>query len=74
VTAIIGIGWSYVEQTPADDTVQITVPFAPGTENFLRISELIRRFTPANTDIQIQSVDGFILDESDLDLETFGDG
>lgn len=78
LTALIGPSWTYLEHDPGDDetpdpyTVRVVVPFAPGSDTFVSIERRLREITPANTDLVILSVEGFLLDLSELDQEAFG--
>lgn len=74
VIALAGAA-AYQEHDPDDPdgpppyTVWVLMPFAPSSDRFAMAERLIRRQTPANTDIVITSVDGFRLDESQMDQE-----
>jgi hypothetical protein len=76
--AAVGAGYAYREHDPDDDTsppkytIAITLPLAPSSETFRRAERILRRMTPANTDLLITSTDGFRLDSSQMDQEAFG--
>jgi hypothetical protein len=76
VTALIGPGWTYTEHIPGDATtpepgiLRIKLPFPPEGSRYLEARDLIREVTPAHLEIELESGEGFLLDESDLDLET----
>lgn len=77
VTRFVGAGWTYREHepavgSPAAYTIQITVPFPPGSAGYARLRSLLALITPANLEIFVSSADGFILDESGLDVEVLG--
>lgn len=70
-----GTGWSYAAHNPADigspavHTVRITagVPASALPDLLRRIGE----FTPAHVLLEIVSQDGFVLDQSQLDIQPF---
>ena len=76
VTALVGIGWTYEEHIPGDETsppantLRIRLPFPPEGSRYLEALAAIREVTPAHLDIIFESEAGFLLDESRLDLET----
>lgn len=78
ITALIGPGWTYEEHIPGDitsppvGTLRITLPFPPAGEAYDEALGQIREVTPAHLDIEFVSTAGFVLDESELDLEGFG--
>lgn len=79
LAALVGAGFSYEEfdtQDPGNTvpahTIRITLPYPPTSDRFARIERALTLITPANTDIILQSTAGFLLDESQLDQETFG--
>lgn len=78
VTALAGPSWAYLEHEPGDAaspdpyTVRVVVPFAPGSDTFLALERRLREITPANTDLVVVSVEGFLLDLSEMDQEAFG--
>lgn len=78
VTDLIGPGWTYEEHitgdgtSPAAYTLRITLPFPPAGSAYAEALTQIREVTPAHLDIVFESAAGFVLDESELDLEVFG--
>ncbi len=77
--AVAGAGTVYTEFDPQvasnvipKHTVRIEVPSAVDPDVAERIERVIRAFTPANTDIDIVSGAGFVLDISQLDTHDFG--
>lgn len=75
VTRLVGPGWTYAEHDGSDPsspppyTIRVQLPFAPTSRLYLLLERLLRDITPANLDIELQYVGGFILDESQLDQE-----
>jgi hypothetical protein len=75
VTDLVGEGWTYQEHIPGDattppvDTLRISLPFPPGASAYANALVQIREFTPAHLEIEFQSLGGFMLDESQLDVE-----
>jgi hypothetical protein len=75
VTALIGVGWTYEEHIPGDEssppegTLRILLPFPPESSRYREAVREIREVTPAHLEIELSSGEGFILDESLLDLE-----
>lgn len=78
VTDIVGPGWTYTEfvphgsGTPPIYTILIVLPYAPSSDIFMAAEARIREITPAHIDLQIDSNEGFVLDESELDQEGLG--
>lgn len=71
MNALVGSGsWSYEEEYPA---IRVATAFAPGSEAYLRLEAQIRGLTsfPAHLDIILESAEGFILDQSQLDQDVF---
>jgi len=69
VTEQIGLGWSYVEEAP--DTIRVTVPWQPGSEQFVLAGRVLEKMKPAAWKIVLGSEEGFVLDLSELDKEPF---
>lgn len=75
VTALVGPGWSYEEHiagdpgSPPENTILIHLPFPPASTYYAAAERLIRVITPAHLDLTVTFVDGFKLDESQLDQE-----
>lgn len=69
VTEQIGLGWSYVEEAP--NIIRVTVPWAPGSEQFLFAARVFDEEKPAAWEVVYGSDEGFVLDKSKLDLEPF---
>lgn len=78
VTALVGPGWDYEEHIPGDGTsppvgtLRITLPFPPEGSRYLEARDAIREITHAHLELEFESSEGFILDESRLDLEVLG--
>jgi uncharacterized protein YmfQ (DUF2313 family) len=66
---LIGPGVTYVEEDPY--TIQITVSFAPDSLDYRRLERIVRTFTPAHLAIVFTGDEGFILDDSQLDVDQF---
>lgn len=79
ITDLVGPGWSYLEHiegdpsSPPASTISIALPFPPSGSSYIEALREIREVTPAHLDIRFSSGHGFILDESHLDLEGFGE-
>lgn len=71
VTALVGPGWTYVEDA-ATYTLTIEIPYPPDSDFFRNLTRLIRTFTPAHLDIVVNSSSIFRVDVSDLDTDTLG--
>lgn len=75
ITEMIGQGWSYQEHDPADPTspapytLKITLPFPPAGSAYADALAQIRDVTPAHLALTLDSGTGFVLDESELDIE-----
>lgn len=69
VTELIGSGWTYVEEAP--NILNVTVPWPPGSENFLLAERVLNEEKPAAWELILGFEEGFILDVSKLDLEKF---
>lgn len=74
LTALLGSSYRYVEYDPDDPsntptpyTILILTSSPLGAEAHGNLMRLLRRLIPANTDIQITTEDGFILDTDHLD-------
>jgi hypothetical protein len=68
---MVGEGnWEYEEDWPA---IRVFVPYKPGSEAFLLVENQIRNLTtfPAHLDVILENVEGFVLDESQLDQDPF---
>lgn len=68
---LIGEGnWKYEEEYPA---IRVSVPFKPGSEAFLQLEDLIRNLPtfPCHLDVILETIEGFVLDQSLLDQEPF---
>lgn len=79
ITDLVGPGWSYLEylagdpDSPPPSTISIALPFPPDGSAYAEALREIREVTPAHLDIRFASgTIGFILDESELDLEGLG--
>lgn len=76
VTVLIGPGWDYEEHipgdgsTPAAGTLRIKLPFPPEGSRYADAAASIREVTPAHLELEFEAEGGFILDVSELDLET----
>lgn len=72
VTALIGEGWSYEEHT-TDARITVKIPAKPGSELFEVARERIPRLLswPCHMELELVSVEGFVLDLSELDVEPF---
>lgn len=75
ITALLGPGWSYVEEEepPEEDRQRLRVKVAqePGSIGFEFARRIIERERPAAWEIIVESEEGFVLDKSKLDLEPF---
>lgn len=69
VTEQIGLGWSYLEEAP--NIIRVTVPWAPGSEQFLFAVRVFDEEKPAAWEVIMGFEEGFVLDRSKLDLESF---
>jgi hypothetical protein len=69
LTAFIGPGWTMEEEGL---TLHFTVPYPPGSPEFQLAKRVIERERPAHLAVIVDSSQGFILDLSELDEETFG--
>lgn len=69
VSEQIGLGWTYLEE--ADNKLRVTVPWAPGSDQFLLAERVLLEEIPAAWELILGSAEGFILDRSKLDLEPF---
>lgn len=70
---LVGVGaWTYEEEWPA---IRVKLPYVPGSDPFLRAEREIRELQtfPAHLDLILENVEGFILDQSQLDQEPFHD-
>lgn len=65
----IGLGWTYEEE--ADNVLQVTVPWKPGSEQFEFARRIFEEEIPAAWELVYGSEEGFVLDASKLDLESF---
>lgn len=79
ITSLVGTGWTYLEylegdpDSPPANTISIALPFPPDGPAYTEALREIREVTPAHLDIRFASSGiGFILDESELDLEGLG--
>lgn len=78
ITELVGPGWSYLEylagdpDSPPPYTVSIALPFPPSGQAYAEALRLIREVTPAHLDIRFASGAGFIVDESEVDIEGLG--
>lgn len=72
VMALVGGGWTYEEHS-AEFKITLIVPFPPGSEAFevLRIQVPRLASWPCHLELELVSAEGFILDQSKLDLEPF---
>lgn len=68
VDALVGAGWDYVEDA-ANYTLTISAAVPPASTALLR--ELILPFTPAHLVLIVNSFGGFLLDQSQLDQQSF---
>lgn len=66
VTALVGPGWEYTEDT-ATFTLNLVLPVLP--PELPQLEAVIREFTPAHLDLVLASSAGFLLDQSQLDQE-----
>lgn len=79
ITDLIGSGWTYEEHiagdgsSPAANTIRITLPFPPEGALYAQTLVKIRQWTAAHIAIELASTSGFILDESQLDIQEFTD-
>lgn len=78
VTALVGPGWDYAEHDPADGTspaegtLRISLPFAPSGSRYADSAAQIREVTPAHLELEFVSTGGFLLDQSQMDVEGLG--
>lgn len=72
VTARIGSGWSYVENTPDPQTIRVFVTPAVGTAAWDEALRAVREETPAEQELDFVSSEGFLLDETPLDTGGLG--
>jgi hypothetical protein len=72
VTLLIGGGWTY-EEFPAEKKIRVVVPFPPSSEVFNLADQQIPRMAswPCHLELELVSVEGFVLDLSELDEEPF---
>lgn len=68
VTALIGGGWTYEEQT-APNTTTVTIPYPPDSAVYLGFGAAIRPFSPAHVAFVVASSEAFALDDSLLDTD-----
>lgn len=69
--ALVGSGsWEYEEDYPA---IRVKVPYAPASDAYERLEKGIRQLAtfPCHLDVILENVDGFLLDQSQLDQEPF---
>lgn len=73
VTARIGTSsWTYEENTPDPSTITFHLPYGAGSQPFLNAERVIREETPSEQALVFVSTGGFILDESQMDVEGMG--
>lgn len=72
VTDLIGGGWEYVEY-PSEHKITLVVSYPPGSEAFELVEQQVPRLPswPAHLELEVVSVEGFVLDLSELDAEPF---
>lgn len=73
IRLLAGSGWLYIEHihgdpgTPEPNEVHVILPFGTGSFWFGTISRLVERLTPAHVKLTITAIEGFLLDDSELD-------
>jgi hypothetical protein len=72
VTGILGSGWTYAEEDPSTDPYEVTIEVALEAGQLAGLAAKLRSITPAHIHLNIVTGDGFILDISELDVESFG--
>jgi hypothetical protein len=78
ITELVGPGWAYEEHdtgdptSPAANVIRITLPFLPSSPSYQEAIDQIREITPAHLSLSFSSAAGFVLDESELDRDSFG--
>jgi hypothetical protein len=78
VTDLVGSGWTYQEHdaddpdSPPPYTIRVELPFPPTSDRYAQTEALLRDITPAAWDLIVTWPGGFVLDESRLDQEEFG--
>lgn len=61
--------WAYAENTPDPYTLTVTVGYLPGSDDLGRVTEFLRRITPAHIELVVNSEAGFVVDMSRVDQE-----
>lgn len=75
ITELIGDGWTYEENIPGDLTsppegiLRIQLPFAPDADRTIEAQNQIREVTAAHLTVEFESLGGFLVDDSHLDIE-----
>lgn len=66
------VPWSYEENTPAPQTIRVSLPFDAGSPAWEEALRVFREETPAEQALVFISSGGFLLDESQMDVEGLG--
>jgi hypothetical protein len=69
VTELIGPSWAYQEEP--EQTIKVTVPWKPGSSQFIFAQRVLERERPAAWELTVEFEEGFVLDLSKLDAEQF---
>lgn len=75
ITFLAGPDWSYQEHDPWNPdspdpyTIRVTLPFPPTADTYQRIRRLAAKRTPTHIRLEFAFSGGFVLDQSQLDLE-----
>lgn len=64
--------WSYEENEPDPQTIRVFLPYAPGSLAFQNARRAIEEETPSEQELVFVSSGGFILDQSQMDVEGLG--
>lgn len=72
LNGLIGEGWTYEEDSAAFK-IEMEIPYPPGSDTFKLVREQVPRFAswPCHLELVLSSVEGFVLDLSELDEEPF---